>query len=199
MDACRTLAALAAAAVLGHAFAVLGCSSNDTSGAPTTSSGQTGTSGASSGQTGTSGASSGQTGTSGASSGQTGRSGATTAMPDASSGPTDTPDASGGCSMYPGVTVTNVDAGAQSPTWSCIENNCSTQLATCAADCKCNDLILKAFFASHDLASANASFKAALSTGSPPGDAILVGVCLQLHQSDCPMWGSSSADAAAGD
>jgi hypothetical protein len=102
--------------------------------------------------------------------------------------------------MYPGVTVTDVDAGAQSATWGCVETNCSAQLATCAADCQCNDLILKAFFASHDEASANAAFKAALASGGPPGDAILVGVCLQTFQSSCPMWGSSTtADAAAGE
>jgi hypothetical protein len=102
--------------------------------------------------------------------------------------------------MYPGVTVTNVDAGPQSPTWGCVETNCGAQLAACAADCECNDLILKAFFASHDEASANAAFKAALASGGPPADAILVGVCLQTFQSSCPMWGSgTTVDAAAGD
>jgi hypothetical protein len=200
-----TVVALALAECLGPLFLVAGCSSDGPSGGSGSSSGQTGTtSGSSSGQAGTtSGSSSGQTGTtSGSSSGQTGTtSGSSSGQtgPDASPDETGPLDADGGCSMYPGVTVTSADAGAQSPTWSCIEANCSTQLASCAADCKCNELILKALFASHDLASANAAFTSALGSGGPPADAILVGVCLQLHQSDCPMWGSTSADAAAGD
>jgi hypothetical protein len=193
MDVCRSLATLAAACLVSI-FAMMGCSSNGTSSAPTASSGQTEGSGASSGETGTSGENSGS-GTSGESSGGAETSDATT---DARAGQI-APDASGGCPEYPGVTVANVDAGAETPTWSCVEANCGMQLATCAADCQCNDLILKAFFASHDLASANAAFKAALANGSPPGDAILVGVCLQLNQSGCPMWGSGGADAASGD
>jgi hypothetical protein len=192
------LAVLAAGAWL-LAVAAVGCSSNDPGGDPPTTAGQTGSSGAN----GSSGASSGQTASSGmgqtGSSGGTGSSGAATATPDASAGQEGGPDATGGCSTYPGVTVANVDAGAQSPTWGCVETNCGAQLAACAADCKCNDLILKAFFASHDEASANAAFKAALDNGGPPADAILVGVCLQTFQSSCPMWGSGSADAAAGD
>jgi hypothetical protein len=216
MNVCQKFVALAAGACLVSAFAVVGCES--TAG-PAASSGQTESSGqaappnASSGQTESSGAGSGQAESSDASSGQMETPDASAGQaetPDASSGPTGTaddassvltgtPDASGGCPMYPGVTVNEVDAGAQSPTWNCIEKNCSKQLATCAADCKCNDIILKAFFAAHDLASANASFKAALANGSPPADAILVGVCLKNNQASCPMWGSSSSDAAAGD
>jgi len=172
----RTL--VAAAAWGGAAFAMAGCSSTSSRGAETTSAVEAGSLDGGSGQADASGRSSDQADTSDGDSGRAGPSGE-----------------GGTCSTYPGVTVTSVDAGVESPTWSCIEASCMTQLATCAADCTCNDLILKALFASHDLASANDSFTAALSTGGPPADAILVGVCLQLNQSNCPMWG---ADAAAG-
>jgi hypothetical protein len=193
----HVLAVLAAGAWL-PAVGAVGCSSNDPSGEPPTTVGQTGSSGAN----GSSGSSSGGTGSSGASSGQTassGGSGSSGAAADAGAGQKGGPDATGGCPTYPGVTVANVDAGAQSPTWGCVETNCSAQLAACGADCKCNDLMLKAFFASHDETSANAAFKAALDNGNPPADAILVGVCLQTFQSSCPMWGSGSADATVGD
>lgn len=180
----KAVVARIVAACFGSAFAALSCSS----GSP----GDGSTSTSTSDPMATSGSSSGQAGASGSSSGET-------ATSDASPDGASTPDAQGRCSKYPGVDVTNVDAGAESSTWSCVEAHCGTQLATCAADCKCNDLILQAFFASHDLASANAAFMAALSSGSPPADAILVGVCLQLNQSNCPMWGSSNADAMVGD
>jgi hypothetical protein len=49
-------------------------------------------------------------------------------------------DAGGGCSTYPGVTLTNVDAGSLNATWSCIASKCNA-LAACFTMVGCCRLV----------------------------------------------------------
>ena len=102
--------------------------------------------------------------------------------------------------MYPGVTLTSVDAGSSNATWSCILSQCKA-IAACNADGTCCDIILKALLATAaDPSQANPAFTTAAMTGeTTPGESgvvIPVAICLQQYAPTCPRWGSGDvADA----
>ena len=215
----RTAIGFASLTAVSLALVAAGCS-NAPSGSPFpgsgsgTSQGTTSTPGTSSGET--TGSGSGQTTDSGdttgsgqmtgsgqtSSSGQTSGSGADSSAAAASDSGHATTDGqtssggrdAGGCPMYPGVTLTDVDAGSSNATWSCVVSQCKA-IAACEADCTCSDIIMKALLATAaDPSQANSAFTTAAMTGEETagesGVVIPVAICLQQYAPSCPKWGS---------